>query len=95
VEYRFFLTGGEEDTEVRLRPFAIWTSSGVDGVLNMGGSYGGHLKICYFRKDGFLCSCGGGSEKVDEDGWYWDDQRLNHPPYKLSLDITKELLRDI
>jgi hypothetical protein len=96
VEYRFLLTGGERDREVRLRPMAIWMI-GNEGTLNMGGRSYGNLKICYFRKDGFLTVYGGdsGYEKIDEDGWYWDDQHLNHPPYKLSLDTTQELLRRV
>jgi hypothetical protein len=92
VEYRFLLTGGERDREVRLRPFGIWMV-GNEGTLDMGACE----KICYFRKDGFLTVYGedSGYEKIDEDGWYWDDQHLNNPPYKLSLDTTKELLRHV
>jgi hypothetical protein len=93
VEYRFSLKGGERDVEVRLRPFAIWSSSGTEGVLDMGACE----KICYFRKDGFLTVYGGdsGYEKIDEDGWYWDDQHLGRAPYKLSRDTAKELLRHV
>jgi hypothetical protein len=96
VEYRFLLTGGEEDREVRLRPMAIWMI-GNEGTLDMGGRIACWLKICYFRKDGPLSVGGGdsGYEKIDEDGWYWDDQHPGRAPYKLSLDTARELLRHI
>jgi hypothetical protein len=63
----------------------------------MGGRIACWLKICYFRKDGPLTVYGEGSgyDKIDEDGWYWDDQRLNNPPHKLSLDTAKKLLERI
>jgi hypothetical protein len=36
-----------------------------------------------------------GYEKIDEDGWYWDDQYPDRAPYKLSRDTAKELLRHV
>jgi hypothetical protein len=92
VEYRFLLRGNGQadarDREVSLHPFAIWTG-GTEGALKLE-----HLFICYFRKDGYLTVLGVGSgyDKIDEDGWYWDDQHGNNPPHKLSLDTTRELL---
>jgi hypothetical protein len=81
VEYRFMLKGngqaGERDREVRLRPFGIWMV-GNESTLDMGACE----KICYFRKDGPLTIYGGdsGYEKIDEDGWYWDDQYPGRTP---------------
>jgi hypothetical protein len=91
VEYRFLLKGGEEGIELHLRPFAIWTM-GTEGALDVRGPFRLPQKICYFRKDGFLSTYGGGYEKIDEDGWYWDDQRIDHAPFKLSLANTRQLL---
>ncbi|MDR3333772.1 MAG: hypothetical protein LBT13_02635 [Treponema sp.] len=75
--------------ELCLKPFAIWLS-GNEGALSIAqvGDFPTNY-IIHFSLDDIAYT---GYQGADEEGWYWDNQEIKEPVYKLTPDTVKRLL---